>query len=119
MQERGFGTPMMSTSGTFQLLKTFLRDFLWPHKGTCIKIGCWMTLSVALQLPTPILTMYVIDKVLPLQSTSILNQVILLLVALVLLRHIFTYLNETATLYIKELTILEVQKRLIAHIQRL
>src|ERR1700686_3660137 len=104
---------------TFPLLKTFLQDFLWPHKVACTRIGCWMALSVALQLPAPILTMYVIDKVLPFHSIPILNQVIILLVALVLLRHIFTYLNETATLYLKELVILEVQERLISHIQRL
>jgi ABC-type bacteriocin/lantibiotic exporter with double-glycine peptidase domain len=78
-----------------------------------------MALSVALQLPAPVLTMYVIDKVLPFHSIPILNQVIILLVALVFLRHIFTYLNETATLHLKELIIFEVQERLISHIQRL
>jgi len=104
---------------TLPLLKAFLRDFLLPYKGACIRIGCWMTLSVMLQLPAPILTMYVVDKVLPLHSVPILNQIIILLAGLILLRHIFTYLNETATLHLKEMIILDVQERLIAHVQRL
>ena len=78
-----------------------------------------MVLSVVLQLPAPILTMRVIDGVLPRRNAGLLNEIIVLLLALVLLRHIFSYLNETTTLYLRERIILEVQKRLALHIQRL
>jgi ABC-type multidrug transport system fused ATPase/permease subunit len=106
-------------STTSSLLKSFFRDFLWPHKWTCIKIGALMVFSVALQLPAPILTMYIIDHVLPLKSFGLLNGIIGLLLALTLLRHVFSYLNETSTLRLRELIIMEVQKRLTLHIQRL
>ena len=78
-----------------------------------------MVFSVALQLPAPILTMYVIDRVLPLKNLGLLNEIIVLLLALTLLRHIFSYLNETATLRLREAIIMDVQKRLTLHIQRL
>ncbi len=111
--------PAIREATTYSLLTAFFHDFLWPHKWACIKIGTLMVLSVALQLPSPILTMYVIDRVLPLKDVGLLNGIIGLLLALTLLRHIFSYLNETATLQIREMIIMEVQKRLTLHIQRL
>ena len=111
--------PAMQANTTYVLLKTFFQDFLWPHKWSCIKIGTLMIVSVALQLPAPVLTMYVIDRVLPLKNLGLLNEIIVLLLALTLLRHIFSYLNETATLRLREAIIMEVQKRLTLHIQRL
>lgn len=78
-----------------------------------------MVLSVGLQLPSPILTMYVIDRVLPLKNLTLLNAIIGLLVGLTLVRHVFSYINETATLRLRELIIMEVQKRLTLHVQRL
>jgi len=104
---------------TFHLLKLFFEDFLWPHKWTCVKIGVLMVLSVILQLPSPILTMYTIDRVLPQRDLTLLNAIIGLFVGLILLRHVFSYINETATLRLRELIIMEVQKQLTLHIQRL
>lgn len=78
-----------------------------------------MALSVALQLPSPILTMYVIDHVLPLRNLTLLNAAIAILIGLILLRHIFSYINEIATLRLRESIILEVQKQLTLHVQRL
>jgi ATP-binding cassette, subfamily B, bacterial MsbA len=78
-----------------------------------------MVLSVVLQLPSPILTMYVIDRVLPQRNLTLLNAIIGLLVGLILVRHIFTYINETATLFLRESIIMEVQKQLTFHVQRL
>lgn len=78
-----------------------------------------MVLSVALQLPSPVLTMYVIDRVLPHKDLTLLNAIIGLLVGLILLRHIFSYINETATLYLRESIIMEVQKQLTLHVQKL
>ncbi len=114
--------PVRSTTqenATYVLLRTFFKDFLWPHKWACIWIGALMVLSVALQLPAPILTMYVIDRVLPLKNLGLLNELIVLLLALTLLRHVFNYLNETATLRLREAIIMEVQKSMTLHVQRL
>jgi ABC-type multidrug transport system fused ATPase/permease subunit len=105
--------------GTYELIARFFRDFLWPHRLAGLKIGALMVLSVALQLPAPILTMRVIDAALPHNNLGLLNTIIGLLLALVVLRHIFSYLNETVTLHIREWIIMEVQKRLTLHIQRL
>jgi len=63
--------------------------------------------------------MYVIDRVLPLKSLTLLNAIIGLLVGLTLARHAFSYINETVTLRLRELIIMEVQKKLTLHIQRL
>jgi ABC-type multidrug transport system fused ATPase/permease subunit len=78
-----------------------------------------MVVNVGFQLPSPILTMYVIDRVLPLKSLTLLNAIIGLLIGLTLARHAFSYINETVTLRLRELIIMEVQKRLTLHIQRL
>jgi len=112
--------PASSDSNTTSfLLRSFFWEFLWPYKWACFKIGALTILSVLLQLPSPILTMYVIDQVLPLRALSLLNEIIVLLAGLIVARHLFSYINEIATLRLRELIIMEVQKRLTLHVQRL
>jgi ABC-type multidrug transport system fused ATPase/permease subunit len=78
-----------------------------------------MVLCVLLQLPIPMLTMYIIDHTVSVRNVDLLTQVALLLAALVVAKHVFSYFNETLTLRLKENIILEIQKRLISTIQRL
>lgn len=114
-----FTSPQEADDHIYRLLRLFFQDFLWPYKATCIKIGTLMLFSVLLQLPAPILTMFVIDRVLPFRNLSLLNAIIGLLIGMVLLRHVFSYLNETATLRLREMIIMEVQQKLTLHVQRL
>jgi ABC-type multidrug transport system fused ATPase/permease subunit len=78
-----------------------------------------MVLCVLLQLPIPMLTMYIIDHTVSVRNVDLLTRVSLLLAALVVAKHVFSYFNETLTLRLKENIILEIQKRLIRTIQRL
>ena len=103
----------------FSLIAQFARDFLRLYTGSCIAVGLLMVLSVLLQLPIPILTMYVIDHTVAARNFNLLSQVTLLLAGLVIAKHIFSYFNETLTLRLKENIILEIQKRLVSTIQRL
>jgi ABC-type multidrug transport system fused ATPase/permease subunit len=82
-------------------------------------VGALMVLCVLLQLPVPVLMMYIIDHTVSSKNTDLLTQVSLLLAALVVTKHIFSYLNESLTLRLKEDIILEIQKRLLGHVQRL
>jgi ABC-type multidrug transport system fused ATPase/permease subunit len=103
----------------FSLIAQFARDFLSLYTRSCITVGILMVLSVLLQLPIPILTMYVIDHTVVARNFDLLAQVTLLLAGLVIAKHVFSYFNETLTLRLKENIILEIQKRLVSTIQRL
>ncbi len=103
----------------FSLIAQFARDFLRLYTGSCIAVGILMVLTVLLQLPIPILTMYVIDHTVAARNVDLLAQVTLLLAGLVIAKHVFSYFNETLTLRLKENIILEIQKRLVSTIQRL
>jgi len=103
----------------FSLIAQFARDFLRLYTGSCITVGLLMIASVLLQLPIPMLTMYIIDHTVSTKNVSLLTQVTLLLAALVVTKHVFSYFNETLTLRLKENIILEIQRRLINTIQRL
>ena len=103
----------------FSLIAQFARDFLRVYTGSCITVGLLMILTVLLQLPIPILTMYVIDHTVAARNFDLLTQVTLLLAGLVIAKHVVSYFNETLTLRLKENIILEIQKRLVSTIQRL
>jgi ABC-type multidrug transport system fused ATPase/permease subunit len=82
-------------------------------------VGALMVLSVLLQLPVPVLMMYIIDHTISSKNTDLLTKVSLLLAALVVTKHVFSYLNDSLTLRLKEDIILQIQKRLLGHVQRL
>lgn len=101
------------------LLKKFWRDFMGQHKAAFAQAATLMVMAVLLQLPVPLLTMHIIDAAVSTQQLSKINQLSLALVALVVLRHVFSYIHESVTLRLKESIILEVQSRLYRHVQSL
>jgi ABC-type multidrug transport system fused ATPase/permease subunit len=101
------------------LLKSFWRDFIGQHRGAFAVAAGLMALSILLQLPVPLLTMHIIDAAVEDNRLSVVNQLVLALVALVILRHVFSYIHESVTLRLKESIILEVQARLYRHLQSL
>ena len=105
--------------GIVILLTQFAGDFLRPHKSVCISVGVLMCLSIVLQFPIPILTMYMIDYTVAARKLDIVSQIMLLLVALVLVKHLVSYINEVLTLKLRENIVFEVQEKLIKHIHRL
>jgi ABC-type multidrug transport system fused ATPase/permease subunit len=78
-----------------------------------------MFLGVLLQLPVPLLTMYIIDDAIQARRLDLINQLTLVLVALIVVKHAFSYLNDTVTLRLKESIILDVESHLLRHLQSL
>lgn len=100
-------------------LRLFWRDFLKQYKKLFLAVGALMALSIALQLPAPLLTMYLVDSAVEAADPDVITQIALVLVALVVARHIFWYLNDNITLHLRERIILDVGSHLIRHLQRL
>ncbi|HDS1146279.1 MULTISPECIES: ABC transporter ATP-binding protein [Stenotrophomonas] len=108
-----------SQSALSSLLKRFWRDFIGHRKASVTLAASLMVLSVLLQLPVPLLTMHIIDVVVEKRAFSIVNQLGMALVALILLRHAFSYINESVTLTLKESIIVDAQSTLFRHLQSL
>src|SRR5215216_2001641 len=104
---------------SFSLISRFWRDFLRQYRRRFASVGLLMVLSVLLQLPVPLLTMYIIDSAVGTRRLDLIHQLALVLVALVIVRHVFSYLNETITLRLKESIILDVESSLLRHLQSL
>lgn len=107
------------TKGIIPLIITFSKEFLSPHLSACISVGVLMCISILLQFPIPILTMYMIDYTVASKNLDIVSQIMLLLVVLIVLKHIISYINEVLTLKLKENIVYEVQGKLIKHIHKL
>lgn len=101
------------------LLKRFWTDFIGHRKASVAWAASLMVLTVLLQLPVPLLTMHIIDVVVGKQPFSIVNQLGLALVALIVVRHVFSYINESVTLQLKESIIVDAQMALFRHLQSL
>lgn len=101
------------------LLRQFWADFIGHRKAAVVLAASLMVLTVLLQLPVPLLTMHIIDVVVAKQPFSIVNQLGLALVALIVLRHVFSYINESVTLQLKESIIVDAQVSLFRHLQSL
>ena len=78
-----------------------------------------MVLTVLLQLPAPLLTMYIIDSAVGQNSLGLVAQLSLLFAGLIIARHVSSYLNEAITLRLKESIILDVASYLAGHLQSL
>lgn len=104
---------------TLALVRRFWRDFLQQYRGRFLVVGTLMVLTVLLQLPTPLLTMYIIDSAVEQKNLDIVSMLALVLAALVVFRHVAAYFNETITLRLKEAIILDVASHLIKHLQSL
>lgn len=101
------------------LVRRFWRDFLKPSRNAIITVALLMIVTVLLRLPAPVLTMYIVDHALASATSDRITQLALLFAGLVVLRSIFSYISETATLKLKERIILDVEMRLIGHLHRL
>ncbi len=101
------------------LIRRFSKDLLRPYAACFVWVGLLMVLSVLFLLPVPILTMYIIDRAAIARDMNLLTNLAFMLTGLVVTRHAFSYLNETLTLRVKESVILDIEQKLVDHIQRL
>ncbi len=106
-------------SSALSLILQFSKDFLRLYARDCTKVGVLVMATVLLQLPVPILTMYIIDNAITTPDTNLLTKVVLLLACLIILKHVFSYINDTLTLRLRENIILNIEGRLVSHVQRL
>lgn len=101
------------------LLKTFWGDFISPHRKAWIKVAGLIVLNVLLQLPLPLLTMYIIDRAVTPKNPGVLTIIGTILIAVTIIRHISSYFAETISLKLKEEITLTIEMTLIRHLQRL
>ncbi|HET6231836.1 MAG TPA: ABC transporter ATP-binding protein [Longimicrobiaceae bacterium] len=102
-----------------KLFLRFWRDFLRAYRGKFAWVGTLMVLSVLLQLPAPLFTMYVVDAAVAGAKLDRITLISLAFAALVLLRHVFAFVNERATLVLKENIILDLASHLVEHLHGL
>jgi ATP-binding cassette subfamily B protein len=119
MTQARSSAPPGAASGSRGLVWRFWRDFLRQHSGAIIGVALLMILAVLLQLPAPVLTMYIVDHALASATTDHITRLALLFAGMVILRSAFSYVSETATLKLKERIILDLEMRLIGHLHRL
>ena len=103
----------------YSLVRRFWRDFLREYYWQLILVGGLIVLSVLLQLPTPLLTMLIIDRAVESQNMSVVGRLAGALLLLVIVRHLFSYLNEVLTLRLRESIICDVAVRMVRHLQSL
>jgi len=77
----------------WRIYKRFLK-FLKPYWGVGVIVGILMIISALLQLPAPLLTKYLIDKIVPMKDLHLLNLLCLLLVGIILFNNLISYVYQ-------------------------
>ena len=75
------------------IYKRFLK-FLKPYWAVGVIVGILMIFSALLQLPAPLLTKYLIDKIVPQKNLYMLNILCLLLVGIILTNNLLSYFYQ-------------------------
>lgn len=78
-----------------------------------------MAISILLQLPMPLLTMYIIDNVLVEKNLTMLNWISLGLLSVILLKTVCSFMQSYLLLIFKERVLFDIQLKLFQHIERL
>lgn len=92
--------------------------YLKPYWKKGLLAFVFMLFSVALQLPMPFLTKYLIDKVLPLKSFSLLNVIGLVLIGVLLIRAGSGFFQSFLLATFRGRVLFDIRLRLFEHIQR-
>ncbi|MEN3043875.1 MAG: ABC transporter ATP-binding protein [Candidatus Hydrothermales bacterium] len=99
-------------------LKRFIK-FILKFKSYIIFAFIFMSLSVLLSLPMPLLSKYLIDKILPSKDIKMLNLIGLFLIFVVLFQAISSYLQRFFTVSFRAKVIFNFKKILFEHTQNL
>jgi ATP-binding cassette, subfamily B, bacterial MsbA len=91
--------------------------FLRPYWRKGLLAFLFMLLSVALQVPMPFLTKYLIDKVLPLKSFALLNLIGLVLIGVLLVRAGSSFLQSFLLSTFRGRVLFDIRFKLFEHIQ--
>ncbi len=90
-----------------------------PHKRKAIIGGIFMLFNVALLLPTPLLTLYLIDKVLPEKNVSLLCLISILTIVIIVLSSVFASLQQIFFQRFNESIVFKMQLDLFNRVQAL
>ncbi len=104
-------------NNTYKPILRFL-SFLKPYWKKGILAFLFMLLSVALQLPMPFLTKYLIDKVIPLKSFTLLNTIGLVLIGVLLIQAGSGFLQSFLLATFRGRVLVDIRLKLFEHIQR-
>jgi len=102
-------------------LKNIPRFFLFlrPQWKQAFLAGIFMLISVLLQLPLPLVTRHIIDKILPNKNIVLLNWIILGLIGFMIIKGISDLLSGYLLTLFREKVLFDIQLKLFQHIQRL
>lgn len=99
-------------------LKRFLK-FIFKFKSYIIFAFIFMSLSVLLSLPMPLLSKYLIDKILPSKDMKMLNLIGFSLIFVILFQAISSYLQNFFTVNFRAKVIFNLKRILFEHLQNL
>jgi ABC-type bacteriocin/lantibiotic exporter with double-glycine peptidase domain len=102
----------------YEIYTTYLRflQFLKPYWKAGVITGFLMLLTVLLQLPTPLLTKYLIDNIVPAQNLKLLNIFALLLVLIIVLNNVISYLESYMLVTYRNKVEFDIRKQLFQKI---
>ena len=105
-------------SKTIRNILRFL-PFIKAQRRLAFFAGIFMLISVLLQLPLPLVTRHIIDKILPNKDLSLLNWIIFGLICFMVIKGIADLLHGYLLTLFRERVLFDVQVELFQHIQRL
>lgn len=95
-----------------------LYELIMPYKRWLVYAGIAMATTVALSVPAPLLTMFVIDRVLPSRNATLLCWIAALLVAILIVRCVAGYLQQYYLTRLKLRVLLRLRKAAVAGAMR-
>lgn len=94
-------------------------NFLRPYWTKGLYASFWMVISVLMQLPLPLLIIYIIDHVLIEKNLHIFNIISISIAAIILFQVVSIMAQAYMLSILRERAILDIQLKLFQHIERL
>lgn len=93
--------------------------FLVPQKKRLINAGIFMTLNILMQLPLPLVTMFIIDSVLPKQRIDHLHVIILVLLGVIITGAVSQFMNVYFITLFRAKISFDLQVKLFERVEKL
>jgi ABC-type multidrug transport system fused ATPase/permease subunit len=107
-----------SSKETFRLIGRFF-PYLKPWKRYGLLAGTALLVTVLLQLPVPLITRYVIDKVFPQGNLHLLNWIVIGFAGLLVFRVFAGLLSSYFLTIFRQRVLVHIQTELFEHVERL
>lgn len=93
--------------------------FLRPYKKEAVIGGFFMFLNIMLLIPTPLITMYLIDSVLPKNDFTLLSIICSAVIILLLFKGLSSFIQNLYFLRFNELVVFDIRLALFEEVQRM